>query len=102
MTTHPVYLSHFGLSQSPFAKDLTDGALWIPPTKEEIVAQVLEALAARESILLEGEPGVGKTCVTRAVRHSVSPTEFRLTYYHNVTLGRRDFYRQLCVALGLS
>lgn len=27
---------------------------------------------------------------------------FRLTYSHNATLGRRAFYRQLCVALGLS
>jgi general secretion pathway protein A len=25
-----------------------------------------------------------------------------LTYCHNATLGRRDFYRQLCLALGLS
>ncbi|WNG52553.1 AAA family ATPase [Archangium minus] len=29
-------------------------------------------------------------------------TCFRLTYCHNATLGRRDFYRQLCLALGLS
>src|SRR5213078_1926320 len=29
-------------------------------------------------------------------------TGFRLTYCHNATLGRRDFYRQLCLALGLS
>ncbi|WP_239989238.1 AAA family ATPase [Corallococcus macrosporus] len=27
---------------------------------------------------------------------------FRLTYCHNATLGRRDFYRQLCLALGLT
>ncbi|WP_437813848.1 hypothetical protein [Sorangium sp. So ce1078] len=26
----------------------------------------------------------------------------RLTYCANVTLGRRDFYRQLCLALGLA
>lgn len=30
------------------------------------------------------------------------PERFRLTYCHNATLGRRDFYRQLCVALGLT
>jgi general secretion pathway protein A len=28
-------------------------------------------------------------------------TAFRLTYCHNATLGRRDFYRQLCLALAL-
>ncbi|WP_395843895.1 hypothetical protein [Archangium violaceum] len=29
-------------------------------------------------------------------------TCFRLTSCHKATLGRRDFYRQLCLALGLS
>ena len=53
-------------------------------------------------MILVGEPGVGKTCVLRAVRHRLPQAGFRLTYCHNATLGRRDFYRQLCVALGLS
>jgi hypothetical protein len=52
--------------------------------------------------LLTGEPGVGKTCVLRALRRRLSPDSFRLTYCHNATLGRSDFYRQLCVALGLT
>ncbi len=38
----------------------------------------------------------------RALRQHLPKERFRLTYCHNVTLGRRDFYRQLCVALGLS
>ncbi len=35
------------------------------------------------------------------MRHALGVDGFRLTYCHNVTLGRRDFYRQLCLALGL-
>ena len=42
MTQTPVYLSHFGLSQPPFAKNVADGELWVPPTKEELVAELLE------------------------------------------------------------
>ena len=53
-------------------------------------------------MLLDGEPGVGKTCVLRALRHRLPQAGFRLTYCHNATLGRRDFYRQLCLALGLT
>jgi type II secretory pathway predicted ATPase ExeA len=45
---------------------------------------------------------VGKTCVMRAVRHRLPGDGFRLTYCHNATLGRRDFYRHVCLALGLS
>ncbi len=102
MTTPAAYLSHFGLSCAPFTKDITDGDLWVPPTKEEIVAELVDAITAHESVLLVGEPGVGKTCVLRALRHGIPQSGFRLTYCHNVTLGRRDFYRQLCLALGLS
>ena len=37
------------------------------------------------------------------MNRSCSPeTGFRLTYCHNATLGRRDFYRQLCLAMNLS
>jgi hypothetical protein len=48
------------------------------------------------------EPGAGKTCVLRALRHVLPPQRYRLTHCHNATLGRRDFYRQLCHALALA
>ena len=38
----------------------------------------------------------------RALRHRLPQGGYRLTYCHNATLGRRDFYRQICFALGLS
>ena len=102
MSAIPVYLSHFGLSAAPFSKDVPDTDLWVPPTKEEVVGDLVDALVAHESVLLVGEPGVGKTCVLRALRHRMPSQGYRLTYCHNVTLGRRDFYRQLCLALGLA
>jgi type II secretory pathway predicted ATPase ExeA len=97
-----VYLTTFGLREPPFSKELPDGDLWLPPSKQAVVDGLLEALDERASVLLVGEPGVGKTCVLRALRHRIPEAGFRLTYCHNVTLGRRDFYRQLCLAMGLS
>jgi general secretion pathway protein A len=96
------YLASFGLREPPFSKDIPDGDLWLPTSKEAIVDTLLDALAERSSVLLTGDPGVGKTCVLRALRHRIPSAGYRLTYCHNATLGRRDFYRQLCVALGLS
>jgi len=96
------WVSHFGLAAAPFSKEIDDQHLWLPPSKHTLVDQLSEALAERASVLLTGEPGVGKTCVLRALRQRLPQAGFRLTYCHNATLGRRDFYRQLCLALGLA
>lgn len=95
-------LNHFGLEHAPFGKEIADGDLWLPPSKERVVDDLVEAVEERASVMLTGDPGVGKTTVLRAVRHRLGEGRFRLTYCHNATLGRRDFYRQLCLALGLS
>lgn len=97
----PSDLNHFGLVNAPFTKEIADDDLWLPPSKAAIVEQLVEALSMRQSVLLTGEPGVGKTCILRALRRRLPEAGFRLTYCHNATLGRRDFYRQLCVALGI-
>jgi general secretion pathway protein A len=94
-------LSAFGLRSSPFTKEIDDADLWLPESKAAVVADIEEALAERHSVLLLGEPGVGKTCVLRALRRNLPQAGFRLTYCRNATLGRRDFYRYLCHALGL-
>ncbi len=98
----PAYLSHFALREAPFSKEIGDGELWMPLSKESLCEELREALDERASAVLTGEPGVGKTCVLRALRHRLPSADFRLTYCHNATLGRRDFYRQICRALGLT
>ena len=94
--------AHFALSRPPFTKEIADADLWLPPSKQLVVDDLVECVEERRSALVCGEPGVGKTCVLRALRQRLPKERFRLTYCHNATLGRRDFYRQLCTALGLS
>ncbi len=96
------WLDHFALREAPFSKEIGDADLWMPPSKVAVCDELHEALEERASVVLTGEPGVGKTCVLRALRHRLPNAGFRLTYCHNATLGRRDFYRQICLALGLS
>jgi general secretion pathway protein A len=98
----PQWLSAFGLSRPPFAKDLPAADLWLPKAREAHIDDLVNGCAENDHVLLVGEPGVGKTCVLRALRHRLPEAGFRLTYCHNATLGRRDFYRQLCLALGLT
>ena len=96
------YLRFFQLTEAGFSKEVIDKDLWLPPSRHAVVEEVCEAVQEHSQVLLVGEPGVGKTCVLRAVRHCLPQAGFRLTYCHNATLGRRDFYRQLCLALGLN
>lgn len=96
------YLAHFGLSYPPFTKAVADADLWLPPSKADVVSGLEAAATERASAFIIGEPGVGKTCTVRALRHRLGQPGYRLTYCHNATLGRRDFYRQLCLAMGLS
>jgi type II secretory pathway predicted ATPase ExeA len=98
----PAYVSHFGFPAAPFTKEIADNELWLPLSKQQLVDELCEALFERASVLLVGDAGVGKTCVLRALRQKLPKEGFRLTYCHNATLGRRDFYRQMCLALGLS
>lgn len=92
----------YKLTCDPFSKEVEDSDLWLPPAKKSLVQAIVEAIRQRRHVLLTGEPGAGKTVVLRAVRTALPQTKFRLTYCHNATLGRRDFYRQLCHAIGLS
>jgi general secretion pathway protein A len=99
--SRPRWLSHFGFDGPPFSKELADEQLWVPSSRHRVLDRLVEACHERTHVLLTGEPGVGKTCVLRALRQRLPPARFRLTYCHNATLGRRDFYRHICLALGL-
>lgn len=102
MTARAAWLRHWELSEPPFHKDVADDELWLPSSKQQVVDRLVEAAQDHQHALLTGEPGVGKTCTLRALRARLPEAGFRLTYCSNATLGRRDFYRQICQALGLA
>ena len=96
------YLDHFSLKSEPFSKEIDDSKLWLPDSKRSIVDELVACVHERKHATVTGDPGVGKTCVLRALRHALGTEQsIRLTYCHNVTLGRRDFYRHVCHALGI-
>ena len=63
------WLDHFALREAPLSKEIGDADLWMPPSKVAVCDELHEALEERASVVLTGEPGVGKTCVLRALRH---------------------------------
>jgi len=65
-----LYLDYFGLPEEPFSKEIDDQHLWIPPSKQELVDDVVETIESRQSVGVIGEPGVGKTCVLCTARNA--------------------------------
>ena len=94
-------LTRFGLTRSPFTKELASTDLYEVEPHTDAVVRLKGAIEARASAVLIGESGVGKTCVLRGLDHALNPARFRVTYLHHANVSPRDFYRQLSVALGL-
>jgi general secretion pathway protein A len=95
-------LEHFDLHAIPFDKNIGAKDLWLPPATQDVIDQIVDAVRARQWAMITGEPGGGKTSALRVVRELLAHDGYRLTYSHNTTLGRRDFYRQVCHALSLN
>lgn len=98
---HEATLSFFGLHKTPFGKEVDVDDLWLDPSREVAVDRLVQSAHRRQHAIVRGEPGVGKNCITRAMKARLPETAFRVVYLANVTVGRRDFYRQLSLALGL-
>ena len=91
----------FGLRRRPFDKDVPDEGLWLDDGRKDAIDRLTDAVTAREHAIVLGEPCEGKNCVVRGLRARLSPVHFRLTYLAHVSLGKRDFYKQICMALGI-
>lgn len=93
----------FGFARPPLEKDAGSDpdATWKDPGRQQATERILETVAHRRHILVLGESGVGKTCVTRVLQDGLSPVSYRIQYIAHVTLAPRDFYRQICYSLGV-
>jgi len=98
---HEAALSFYGLRRAPFGKEVRVGDLWLDPSRKNSVSRLVQAVHRRGHALVRGDAGVGKNCVLRAMKAQLPETDYRVVYIANVTVGRRDFYRQLSLALGL-
>lgn len=91
----------FSLDHQPFEKDISPNLMWMDGGRQQALERLTTTIAHHQHALVLGEPGVGKTCVLRALKARLSPVRFRVEYLVHVTLAPRDFYRQLCFALGV-
>jgi general secretion pathway protein A len=85
----PSWVRNFGLSMPPFAKDIDDSDLWLPSSRKSVIDDLIEAMQDHQHAVLVGDPGIGKTCILRALRCQLPASGFRLTYLHLPNIFRR-------------
>ena len=94
------YLRFFQLTEPGFSKETHDKDLWLPPSKQEVVDEICEAVQERSQVLLCGEPGVGKTCVLRAVRHGLPQAPLvRCVEHQEPAAARADQFAADCTVV---
>jgi type II secretory pathway predicted ATPase ExeA len=80
MTTRAPWLTHFGLTRTPFSKSLLPSELFSRPPHQEAVARILHCVNEAALAVITGEVGAGKTVAARAARASLDPSRYQVIY----------------------
>lgn len=95
------FTTFYGMRMNPFDKELPSRDAYKTLDMEQMQGR-LEHLKAHPGIgMFTASPGMGKTFALRYFSDSLNPNLVRLCYICLSTVTASEFYRQLCVALGL-
>jgi hypothetical protein len=95
-----MYKIFYGFSGEPFAKDVSEQALFLHSYFKELLSRLAYIRKYRGIMLITGEPGTGKTTALRSFCASLKEQSFFPVYIPLSTVGITDFYRQLNMRLG--
>jgi general secretion pathway protein A len=92
----------WGLREPPFENAPNPRFLWLSPTHSDALVRLTYALRQRRGCaVLTGEPGCGKTLLTRAVVQRLEPSRYEIGLLTNPHGGRIDLLRQVLYELGV-
>jgi type II secretory pathway predicted ATPase ExeA len=94
-----MYESYFGLSRTPFSKDIAPSALFGHAQHDETIARLTWVVGENAIGVLTGEVGSGKSVALRALSASLDPSRHTVVYFCGLA-GLRGFYFELIGALG--
>jgi type II secretory pathway predicted ATPase ExeA len=94
-----MYESYFGLSRTPFTKDISPSALFRHDGHEEAVARLSYVVNENAIGVLTGEVGSGKSVALRALAASLDASRHTVVYFCGLA-GLRGFYHELITTLG--
>jgi general secretion pathway protein A len=93
---------YWGLREPPFENAPNPRFLWMSPMHSDALVRLTYALRQRRGCaVLTGEPGCGKTLLTRAVVQRLEPSRYEIGLLTNPHGGRIDLLRQVLYELGI-
>jgi len=95
-----MYMPFFELKREPFGKDIDVKDLFVSGDITEAESRLKYITTTRGIFLLMGEPGSGKTVVTRRFAEALGPTLYKVCYLSLTTLTVNDFFSALTFMLG--
>jgi type II secretory pathway predicted ATPase ExeA len=92
--------AHWGLSRTPFTRELASSMLFASASHQEAVARIEWIITERALGVVCGEVGAGKTVAARAATAGLDSSRFTVIYLPNPAIGARGIYTQIVSALG--
>jgi len=96
------YEDYFGLSGTPFCRDILVTELLNTKRSNELVERLKYVAKNREFGVFTGEPGTGKTTALRRMAAELDKNRFRVLYVYDSDLTPRNFYVETLYQLGYS
>jgi len=96
-----MYRAYWNMEYNPFCKEIDINKLYKTEDFKEAKTR-LEFLEKTKGIgLFTGNPGCGKTYAIKHYLDNLNLSLYKIIYLHLTTIGVNDFYRSLCIVLGL-
>jgi type II secretory pathway predicted ATPase ExeA len=92
---------HFGLTEWPFTPEVSPARMWRHPGLDELVDDLEATVSARMSAAVIAPSGAGKTALLRRLVDRLPEARYRVADVKVTSVGNRDFYRGLAVALAV-
>jgi len=92
--------AHYGLSRTPFGRDLAPSQLFQARGHQEAVARLSWLVGETTIGVVTGEVGAGKTVAARAATAALDTSRHSIVYLANPMVGARGIHHLLVTALG--
>jgi len=95
-------MAFYGFNAMPFTRELDGAKRWRNAAFEEPRSELRNVIEQRQSAALIAPAGTGKTTLLRVLTEEMPAARFRFHYIKVTDLSKRDFCREIAVAIGAS